>query len=348
MAREHNSSHPSLHSRKNKNACLPQPATGNVWPYIPDPPDERRTGQPAGSHRALLAPASAGAAEGAARLSHDSLASCCFQSLAERVTEPEPASPSLRAPSTLSSLHPGRAQAEELWRLVRVPPAPPEAFPCRHHRCTQDDARPLCAGPPLLPTMSGAADSASTQILASIPGLVRRLRRGRKTEQAQAAKALHGIAVAGGEPCQRAIAAAGAIPILTQLLGSGTAALRDAAAWALARTVLEQQDLKQAFLDAGGLSPLLACFESSSKPVCAAATDCLSSFIAGSYPTCDAVREEVEASAAAIPAFVRLLCSEDALWQRCGALVRWWQLQWPYLVSPAAACAMLFNSAGPL
>ena len=208
-------------------------------------------------------------------------------------------------------------------------------------------------GPPPLSNhaqQAGLAAPAQGTRMASgdIPALVQRLRSGRKVEQLRAANALWDIARAGGQPGHRAIAAAGAIPILTQLLGSGTAALRAVAAKTLAITVLEQQDLKQAFLDAGGLSPLLACFESSSKPVCATAADCLSSLMAGSYPTCDAVREEVEASAAAFPAFVRLLCSEDALWQRCGALVRWWQLQWPYLVSPAAACAMLFNSAGPL
>ena len=199
------------------------------------------------------------------------------------------------------------------------PPLPQPPPPVHPGRRPPFVCRPSCpfsaAGAPLLPTMSAPAD------LAAVPGLVQRLRSGRKVEQLRAAKALYRIAVAGGEPCQRAIAAAGALPIQIKLLGSGTAALREAAVTALAYTVLRHQDLQQAFLGAGGLPPLLACFEGGSEPVWAAAADCVSNLMLVSDPTGDAVRVEV-ASSSAVLAFVRLLGSEDAAVQRTGALVR--------------------------
>lgn len=99
-----------------------------------------------------------------------------------------------------------------------------------------------------------------------IAALVQLLRRGRGTEQLQAAGVLERLAFRG-VAFQRAIAAAGAVPVLTQLMRSSSVALQGAATLAMVGLVAGSQadiDIVEAFVAGGGLPPMLACLASRS------------------------------------------------------------------------------------
>ena len=168
----------------------------------------------------------------------------------------------------------------------------------------------------------------------TIPALVKRLRTGPQAAQADAADALTRLGDQSASN-QRAIAAAGAIPLLVQMMrGSGPGRAAAAAAGTLHVVTWCQDDLFDAFYAAGGLQPLCACLVRSDD----AEAQSMAAMLAGNaLARPDAVGRAVKhavLAAGGIPALVSLLGSAQADSQIAGALTiqnlvrRWLPAQW--------------------
>ena len=190
------------------------------------------------------------------------------------------------------------------------PPPPPDTRPTRSHAGPPSD--------PLSPAMATPAD------LEAIPGLVQRLRSGRSVAQLQAARALSNLARTGSA-ARRAIAEAGAMPILMRLASSesGPMALQQDAADALTQVINEEQGLTETFVAAGG-GPLLVrlLVHGGSEQLQLAGAKLAIGVMQRNYSWCSDAQTAL-AEAGGIPILVQLMGSEPsdaavAALKKCG------------------------------
>ena len=150
--------------------------------------------------------------------------------------------------------------------------------------------------------------------LSAISGLVQRLRSRRSVAQLQAARELTSLALAGSS-AQRAIAEAGAMPILMRPASSerGPVVVQQGAAVALAEVIRGQQDLTEAFVAAGGVPLLvhLLVHGGSEELQLAGAGLATAVMQDASYSWCSDAQTAV-AEAGGIPILVQLMGSEPS------------------------------------
>ena len=143
--------------------------------------------------------------------------------------------------------------------------------------------------------------------MAGAAALVRRLRHRRRTEQVRAAQDLSGLAYGGTPEDRDRLVAASAIPALLSMLSSGSPALQEAAALALADLAAGDGRRVRAASAEVAIPVLVSMLSYGRLDAAVVATGALSNMECGSHATCAAIL----AAGAAAP-LLRLAGSEDA------------------------------------